>query len=287
MNKRLLVLSFFLMTVCGCSTITPQTGLWRINDKEGSAVYIARNLTVHLHSAGAWVFADGTITITPTQSHGGEMAHVDSTDSWRIPLREGSGYYFDRPPGTEVTSSDVKIRETAFVTTEGVIHFPISGNGYDFVTFRDIETGKQVKITKFSAVAVMTGEITGAEGVSHHSVEECTKSIELKPDDASAYYNRGIAKQTIGDLDGAISDFTEAIHLRPEFAAAYNNRGVAKLANRDWDGAIVDYSKAIELKPDYAKAYKNRSIAKRTKGDYDGAHADYVKCEELEAASSK
>jgi len=62
-------------------------------------------------------------------------------------------------------------------------------------------------------------------------------------------------------LDGAIADLTKAIELKPDFADAYNNRGIAKHAKGEgWptgdsrrtkllDGAIADLTKAIKLKP--------------------------------------
>src|SRR5271165_2914688 len=50
-------------------------------------------------------------------------------------------------------------------------------------------------------------------------------AIELKPD-AAAYYNRGNAKRAKGDSDGAITDYSKAIELKPDFAEAYSNRGV-------------------------------------------------------------
>ena len=108
-----------------------------------------------------------------------------------------------------------------------------------------------------------------------------TKAIELKPDYADAYNNRGIAKKAKGDLDGAIADYTKAIELKPDDADAYINRGDAKKAKGDLDGAIADYTKAIELKPDDAEAYVNRGDAKKAKGDLDGAIADYTKAIEL------
>ena len=75
----------------------------------------------------------------------------------------------------------------------------------------------------------------------------------------------------------AIADYTRAIELNPDYAMAYNNRGIAHLQKREYDKAIADYSKAIELDPDYAVAYNDRGIAYRHKGEYDKAIADYTK----------
>jgi tetratricopeptide (TPR) repeat protein len=50
-------------------------------------------------------------------------------------------------------------------------------------------------------------------------------------------------------LDGAIADCTKAIEIKPDFASAYLNRSVAKQVKGDWDGSTADYNKAVELNP--------------------------------------
>ena len=75
-----------------------------------------------------------------------------------------------------------------------------------------------------------------------------TKAIELKPDDASAYNNRGILRRSKGDLDGAIADFTKSIELKPDDANAYHGRSLAKKAKGDSGRRNCGLTKAIELK---------------------------------------
>lgn len=103
-----------------------------------------------------------------------------------------------------------------------------------------------------------------------HSLAE----FEEEPDDAKAYYNRGITKYFNGDNDGAIKDFNKAIGLKRDYIEAYNNRGNAKMnkgyaaktkdEKRKWfDRAIIDYKKALQLNPDYEKAKKNLKSAEK------------------------
>ncbi len=113
------------------------------------------------------------------------------------------------------------------------------------------------------------------------AIADCSKAIELKPDDVAAYNNRSLAKKDKGDLDGAIADASKAIEIKPDYATAYDTRGFAKNARGDVAGALADYNKAIELKPDLAEAYNNRSLAKKDKGDLDGAIADASKAIEI------
>ena len=55
-----------------------------------------------------------------------------------------------------------------------------------------------------------------------------TKAIELNPQHADAYNNRGNAKYSLKEYKEAIKDFNQAIELNPQHAKAYNNRGNAK-----------------------------------------------------------
>jgi tetratricopeptide (TPR) repeat protein len=102
-----------------------------------------------------------------------------------------------------------------------------------------------------------------------------TEAIRLKPDYAEAFYNRALARDAKGDLEGAIADYNEAIHLKPDFADAFNNRGNARRAKGDVEGALEDYDEAIRLKPDDAMGFYNRGLARCDKGDLAGAIEDY------------
>ena len=113
------------------------------------------------------------------------------------------------------------------------------------------------------------------------SIKHYTKAIELKPDIASTYTNRGNTYEKISDFDQAIIDHSQAIQLNPDYAEAYNNRGIAYMKKGDLDQAIRNYNQAIQLNPDYAEAYNNRGVAFEKKSDFDQAIQDYTKAIQL------
>lgn len=79
------------------------------------------------------------------------------------------------------------------------------------------------------------------------------------------------------DLDEKISCYTESIRLKPDYASAYYNRGNARYNKGDLDGAIKDYNEAIRLKPDYVIVYYNRANTWKQKAAYRAAMNDYQK----------
>ncbi len=103
---------------------------------------------------------------------------------------------------------------------------------------------------------------------------DLTKAIELDPEYADAYNQRGIAFRRNGDFARAIADQSKAIEIKPTFAPAYNSRGFAYQQQKDYDRALVDYNKAIELDPGYAIAHFNRAITHAKKDDTNCAIAD-------------
>jgi tetratricopeptide (TPR) repeat protein len=58
--------------------------------------------------------------------------------------------------------------------------------------------------------------------------------------------------------DLALSDYSKAIEINPNYANAYNNRGNLYSELQKYDLALSDYSKAIEINPNLAQAYLGR-----------------------------
>ncbi len=94
----------------------------------------------------------------------------------------------------------------------------------------------------------------------NESLDANTKAIELKPDYVSAYYNRGLAYDGLGNYQAAINDCSKAIELKPNLTVAYLSRGYAYYKLGNYQQAIEDYTKTINLKPDLAQSYTNKGL---------------------------
>lgn len=114
-----------------------------------------------------------------------------------------------------------------------------------------------------------------SKGDINAAVADYTKAIELDPKSFSAYNNRGNLRQDKGDLKGAILDYSTAAVINPRHATAFFNLGHAYQSRKDYPGAIREYGKAIEVKPDYAMAYANRGLCQLYEGNDAEAQKDF------------
>ena len=121
----------------------------------------------------------------------------------------------------------------------------------------------------------IAGLPTVSKGENNPALEDYNRVIELKPDFAEAYHNRGTAYLSKAEYDQAIADYNRVIELKPDFAEAYHNRGIAYSNKGAYDLAIKDYNTAIKLKPADAEAYHSRGTAYESRGEQDLAVRDY------------
>jgi tetratricopeptide (TPR) repeat protein len=121
----------------------------------------------------------------------------------------------------------------------------------------------------------------GNPTVLQDSLSDLDKAIELKPDYAEAYSDRGTIRYTLGETEAALKDYSRALELNPDYSFAYFNRGVIYRELDEVDKALADFNRLIELEPDDAEAYYNRANAYGYKGEKALAIADYNKALEL------
>lgn len=102
-------------------------------------------------------------------------------------------------------------------------------------------------------------------------------AAEGLPNDQRAliHVDRGVARARLGQPRAALEDFNRAIQLVPEGATAYNNRGTVLLEISAVPEAIRDFDRALLLAPSYAAALTNRAAAQVRLGNHRAALADY------------
>jgi len=80
-----------------------------------------------------------------------------------------------------------------------------------------------------------------------HLLDNLSQAIDLSPQNAYLYYDRGNAHVQCLDYQKAIDDYSRAIQLDANLAEAFYNRGLAHMALKHQEQAVSDLSKAGEL----------------------------------------
>jgi tetratricopeptide (TPR) repeat protein len=93
--------------------------------------------------------------------------------------------------------------------------------------------------------------------------------------DAALLNNRGAARASEGDIQGAIEDYTHAIALDDSLAQAYSNRGNALTKLSKYREALDDYDQALARAGDVAAIYCNRGLARKMLGDMPASIEDF------------
>ena len=103
------------------------------------------------------------------------------------------------------------------------------------------------------------------------------QAIQLKPDYAEAWSNRGNALQDLKRYEEALASHERALELKPDYAEGWSNKGAVLNELKRYDEAIAHYDKALSLKPDYADAWSNKGTTLNQIKRYDEAIAHYDK----------
>jgi len=89
-----------------------------------------------------------------------------------------------------------------------------------------------------------------------------SKIIELDPEDAYSYFERGLIYDLENELEKSFADYNKAISLAPDtIPDVYNKRGVIYGKEGQYELAIKDFDKAIEIDSSYEDPYFNKVYA--------------------------
>lgn len=128
-------------------------------------------------------------------------------------------------------------------------------------------------VAKQAATALQRGQSDQAVLLYSSALEQAGLSNDRR---AALLNDRGVANARLNRSRAAIDDFNKSVQLAPESASAYNNRGNVLLALGVLGEAEKDFNRALVLAPGYAAAYVNRGNARALAGDQDGAMEDFA-----------
>jgi len=109
------------------------------------------------------------------------------------------------------------------------------------------------------------------------AIEAFNTVIEHQPNNAKAYYLRGIAKYNLGDFYGAEEDYSQTIDIKANYAQAYYYRGMTRIQLYNFQGAIKDFNQTLSFITSDAELYIQRGFCKLRLEKFESAIKDFDK----------
>lgn len=106
--------------------------------------------------------------------------------------------------------------------------------------------------------------------------------IQIDPNNADNYMNRGGIKKELGDIQGYIDDLHKAIEINPKDVGIRGNIAVFYFQQKDWENATKEYSGIIDVDPNNATAYLMRGNCQSERGNKQAALEDYAQVVRIE-----
>jgi len=118
------------------------------------------------------------------------------------------------------------------------------------------------------------------------AITEFLKTVSLDPNSGDPHYYIGLVLDNKGDGEGAIQQYREALRLDPNNAKCHDSLGSAIERKGNLEGAIVEYRAAVRVDPKDAHIHSRLAGALDSKGDLDGAIAEYREAARLDPNSA-
>ena len=161
---------------------------------------------------------------------------------------------------------------------EAIYYF---ARGIDFYLVQDLEAA----IDDFTQGIIADGTLWMsyyARAVARHKqVEMLRADSEGREQQTLSSPGDFMVDTRLNDYQLILADLNKAVDLAPDFAYTYYNRGNVLSHLKDYRAAIVSYNEALALEPNLAEAYYNRGLTYIYLGENARGVADLSKAGEL------
>jgi tetratricopeptide (TPR) repeat protein len=81
----------------------------------------------------------------------------------------------------------------------------------------------------------------------NEAINKCDRALEINPNHANAWVNKGYSLNSLGKLDEAIECYNKALEINPNHAAALYNRACSNVKRGNIENALEDLKTAIKI----------------------------------------
>ncbi|MFA4836813.1 MAG: tetratricopeptide repeat protein [Dehalococcoidia bacterium] len=141
--------------------------------------------------------------------------------------------------------------------------------------------------TDWATIQLDIGHYLFHEGHADLAIDALTRSLELDPENATAYGLRGLLHMQQGEHDQATVDYTNAIAIDGTCGQLYANRALSHYGEGHVNAAMADFERAIQLCPGVVLFYINRGRIYQLMGNWSQAICAYNEAIELDPDDSE
>ena len=122
----------------------------------------------------------------------------------------------------------------------------------DLTVYINVDSTNVLAFWQRAICQAMINEFNESQGVdtqikNARAIDDLSHACRLSPKNPHILYDRAYIYATMKEYSSAIVDYTAAIQLNPNFAEAYFNRGLTRIFAGNTAEGIIDLSKAGEL----------------------------------------
>jgi tetratricopeptide (TPR) repeat protein len=113
--------------------------------------------------------------------------------------------------------------------------------------------------------------------IGRHSdaIADYSTALSIEPNNAFAFYNRGISYDMQGMITQAMGDFRQASQLHPENIDFKHNLALCLRKMGDYNTAVDVYTQCLAMDPNHVKSLHGRGVCFEKLGDVDRAKKDF------------
>ncbi len=125
------------------------------------------------------------------------------------------------------------------------------------------------------------GAAYGFAGMYEQCLSDLTESIELDPNNKTAYANRAVVYLKKGEYEKASKDYEDNVRIDPNDPQMWYECGMMQRTLKHYGSAVKSLDNALKLNPNLGLAYLERARAKAGSGDISEAKSDYQKAQQF------
>jgi tetratricopeptide (TPR) repeat protein len=171
----------------------------------------------------------------------------------------------------ELDQAVVELQEADTTPQERCFEIAFNRNGLAFIRHRQGRFDEAIRLCR----------------EAHHELTEKLPQDKHMLHKSVLVYNQAQVYAALGESDKAFEHYTAVIDLDPNYAEYYNERGNVLLKMGHLDRALADYEKARTLSPPFPEVRTNLGHCYRLLGDLDRAVDAYTDALDLDAQQPK